>query len=292
MIAFTTTIYVVSYLATWAIAELRRRQQDVVSLRNELLARTQELETSNEELLQLSRMRTRFMAMASHDLKNPIAAVESYLQVLLGGFIGEPPERHRDVLLRCSQRLRDLIQLMNDFVDLSLIQTRDLALEFEPTSLTHLMEKSLEDVRPLLTEKETNLRLDIPEDTSDILCSPQRLRKVLINLLTNAIMSTPERGTVILRMMEVDAYVRLEILDTGPGIPPDELPFVFDEFYRVTSLETAPSGLGLAIARRLVEAHGGTISVQSPYAEGQSGTQFAFILPKNPEVPPGHQRTG
>jgi len=273
-------------VTTWTIAELRRRQRDIVSLRNELLARSRELEKSNEELLKLDRLRTRFVAMASHDLKTPIAAVESYLQVLLGGFVGELSERQRGMLERSSLRLKELIHLIDDFVDVSRIEAGRLAQEFMKTSLREVVEGSLEDVRPLAMEKEMNLRVEMPEALPEIQGSPRRLRQVLTNLLTNAIKFTPEKGAIILKLTEQDAHMQVEVMDTGIGIPAKDLPRIFEEFYRGSNVETKGAGLGLAIAKKIVEGHGGTIWAESPYAEGQPGARFVFTLPKSREAVP------
>jgi len=123
----------------------------------------------------------------------------------------------------------------------------------------------------------------MPERLSEIQGSPRRLQQVLTNLLTNAIKFTPEKGVITLKLTEEDAHIQVEVMDTGIGIPPEDLPRIFEEFYRGRNIETEGAGLGLAIAKRIVEGHGGAIRAESPYAEGQPGSRFVFTLAKSPE---------
>ena len=136
----------------------------------------------------------------------------------------------------------------------------------------------------LAVEKEMDLRVEIPEGFCQIQGSPRRLRQVLTNLLSNAVKFTPEKGTVTLRLTEEDAHVQVEVTDTGIGIPPEDLPRIFGEFYRGGNVESQGAGLGLAIAKKIVEGHGGSIWAESPYTDGQPGSRFVFTLPRGSEA--------
>jgi two-component system clock-associated histidine kinase SasA len=130
-------------------------------------------------------------------------------------------------------------------------------------------------------EKQVTIQTDIPADVSWVLGSPKRLHRLLINLLDNGVKFTPQGGLVTLALAEDDDCVRVNVTDTGPGIPASYLPHVFEDYFRIRRQEFIPgAGLGLSTARRIVEAHGGKIWVSSPYRPDQPGSQFTFCLQK------------
>ncbi len=282
-VTFVTTLYFSAYMMTAIAGELRKRQREVVALKDRLLSESKALKETNEKLLELDRMRTYFMGMVSHDLKSPIVAVESYLQVILGGFAGEINEEQREMLTRSSHRIEELLELIGDLLDVSRIEAGQIEREFEETSLSEVVKKSVEDMRALAEEKEMELRVEIPEELPTIYAAPNRLQQALNNLLGNAIKFTPERGRVTLRVTSEDEQCQIEVIDTGPGIHADDLPHIFEDFFRGRDARTTKgTGLGLSIAKRIVEAHRGKIWAESPYAEGK-GSRFVFTLPIKPQ---------
>jgi signal transduction histidine kinase len=215
--------------------------------------------------------------ITTHDLKAPLAAVQSYTQVMLGGFVGELSEKQRDMLLRSSERIKGLIDLIDNILDISRIEATQLDARW--MSLQEVIESSVEDVRQLAVEKGLQLDIKLPKKTLQIQGSPSRLRQVVTNLLGNAVKFT-KQGTVSLKLKDEDESIRVEVMDTGVGIPAEELPYIFDDFYKGRSADRRSAGLGLSIARRIVEAHGGKIWAESPYPESRQGTKFTFTLPK------------
>jgi signal transduction histidine kinase len=215
--------------------------------------------------------------ITTHDLKAPLAAVQSYTQVMLGGFVGELSEKQRDMLLRSSERIKGLIDLIDNILDISRIEATQLDARW--MSPREVIESSVEDVRQLAVEKGLKLNIKLPGEPLQIQGSPSRLRQVVTNLLGNAIKFT-KRGTVSLKLKDEDESIRVEVMDTGVGIPAEELPYIFDDFYKGRSADRRSAGLGLSIARRIVEAHGGKIWAESPYLESRKGTKFTFTLPK------------
>ncbi|MFH1487100.1 MAG: HAMP domain-containing sensor histidine kinase [Chloroflexota bacterium] len=211
-----------------------------------------------------------------------LAAVESYLQVMKGGFAGETTEKQRNMLARCSERMSGLINLIDDILDISRLDTGERKLE--PTSLLSVAENSVENIRPQAAKKGMELVCDLPEQLTEIRAMPFRLQQLLTNLLVNAVKFTPEGGKVTLCVREGEEDLRVEVMDTGVGIPPAEVPRVFDDFYRGSNVEVSGAGLGLAIAKKIVEGHGGRIWAESPYFEEKSGkgSKFTFTLPKVP----------
>ena len=134
------------------------------------------------------------------------------------------------------------------------------------------------------TAKEKKLKLDVelPTALPKIYGSAPRLQQAVTNLVSNAINYTPE-GSVTIRVMEVEQEIQVEVRDTGIGIPPEDLPRLFEDFFRASNVESKGTGLGLSITRRIVEAHGGRIWVESPCPETGKGSRFAFTLPRKAE---------
>jgi signal transduction histidine kinase len=235
--------------------------------------------TTTERLREATKRLTYFLSIVSHELRAPLAAVESYLQVLMGGFTGPLTEKQNEMLQRCSIRIKELLGLINDLLDASRLEPEHIQEEFETMDLAAVIQAALDDVRPAAQEKKIELRVEVPSELPVLTGAPGRVRQVLDNLLSNAVKFTPEGGQVTLRVVEQDDHLEISVTDTGIGIPEDDQPFIFDDFYRARNAPSGGTGLGLAIAKRIVEAHGGRIWVESPYAEGVSGSRFTFTLP-------------
>ena len=275
---FVTVLYISTYLATSIAEELRKRQREVASLRNQCVIDSSALEETNRKLMELDRLRTYFLGMVSHDLKAPLVAIESYLQVILGGFAGEINEEQREMLDRSSHRIGGLLNLISDLLDVSRIESGQIAKEFKAMSLSEVIEGSLEDVQALAKEKEMELQVECPKELPVIHAAPHRLRQVLNNLLTNAIKFTPAQGLITISVEDRGDCLQVEVMDTGTGIPPEDLPHIFDEFFRGRDVERTGAGLGLSIAKKIVEAHGGKIWVESPCTPDGKGSKFTFTL--------------
>jgi signal transduction histidine kinase len=280
LFSLITTLYVSTYIATSIAGELRKRQREVAALKDRCLLNIKELEEVNRKLVELDRLRTHFLAIASHDLKAPLAAVQSYLQVILGGFVGELGDRQREMLSRSSIRIKELLNLINDLLDATRIEAGQIVQEMEPIDLRAVVESALENVCGPAEEKGLKLELELPERLPPIEASARRLEQVLTNLLNNALQFTPSGGEVRLSVEDLEDEVRVTVRDVGIGISPEDLPRIFEEFYRSKGVETKGAGLGLAIARKIVEAHGGRIWAESPDPETGKGSRFTFTLRK------------
>jgi len=284
--AFASILYATAYMATAVSGELRKRQREVVRLRERLLQqKTGELEVASQEVAELEEERNRFLrfiGIAAHDLKAPLAAIQSYFKVMLGGYSGELNEKQRKMLDRSSQRITELLNLISDLLDIPRIETGQIIQEMKETSLQEIVEGSLGDLRNLAKQKKVKLKTQLPEALPQIYASAPRLQQVITNLVNNAINYTPE-GMVTIRITDIDNDIQVEVMDTGIGISPEDLPRVFDDFFRARNVETKGTGLGLSVAKRIVEAHGGKIWVESPCPESNSGSRFTFTLPKKNE---------
>lgn len=240
------------------------------------------LQEKAEELARLEEGKNqlmRFLSIAAHDLKAPLAAIQSYFGVLLGGFAGELVPKQRQIIERSNLRVIGLLELISDLLDICRIEAGQIVGEMKEVSLVQIVESLVEEARGITEEKGVKLELAAPKELPQIYAAPDRLRQVFTNLLSNAIKFTPQGGEVNLRLKNINGEVQIEVMDTGIGIPLQDLPRMFEEFYRGSNVQSPGTGLGLSIVKRIVEAHGGRIWVESPCPESGKGSRFTFTLP-------------
>jgi signal transduction histidine kinase len=287
LIVLGSALFATAYMATSISGELRKRQREVVQLSQRLLKkRTGELEQASVEIAQLEEEKSRFLrflGIAAHDLKAPLTAIQGFLWVMLGGYSGEITEKQRNMLERSTYRIKELLNLISDLLDIPRIETGQIVEEMKQVSLNRIIKASFGDLRELAKQKKLKLETELPRALPKIYGSAPRLQQVITNLVSNAINYTPE-GSVTVRVKEKKNEVQVEIMDTGIGIPAEDLPRLFEDFFRASNVESKGTGLGLSIARRIVEAHGGRIWVESPCPETGKGSKFTFTLPKKGET--------
>ena len=225
----------------------------------------------------------RFLSIAAHDLKAPLTAIQGFLWVMLGGFSGELTDKQRNMLQRSSHRIDELLNLISDLLDIPRIESGQIVQEIKEVALCQVVKRCCDELHPQAKEKGVALKVKLPQSLPEIPGSSPRLQQVITNLVSNAINYTSQ-GTVTVRVMETDKDVKVEVMDTGIGIPPEDLPRVFDDFFRASNVAIRGTGLGLAIAKRIVEAHGGDIYVESPCPESNIGSKFTFTLPKKRKI--------
>jgi signal transduction histidine kinase len=229
---------------------------------------------------------TYFLSIISHELKSPLAAVENYLHVMLGGYTGELNAKQRRMLERSVLRVADLRGLINDILDLARMRPEQIQADFEWLNPSEPGAQAIEDVRLAASQKDVELRVVAPAEFRRIVGARRRLRQLFSNLLSNAVKFSPQGGVVTLRARDEPERLVVEILDQGPGIPEEEQSLVFEDFFRGRNAgEVAGSGLGLSIASKIVQAHKGEIWVESPYEEGKSGSRFVVTIPRDLETP-------
>jgi len=287
LVALATIVYATTYIATAISGELRKRQRQVVQLREQLIAeKTGELEHASSEIAKLEEEKNRFLrflGIAAHDLKAPLTAIQGFLWVMLGGYSGELTPKQRNMLERSTRRITELLNLISNLLDIPRIETGQIIPEMKEFSLPEVIKNSLDDLGAQAQEKGIKLKVEIPQDLPNLYGSSPRLQQVVTNLVANAIHYTSE-GTVTIRVAEKDNDIQVEIMDTGIGIPAEDMPRLFDDFFRASNVEVKGTGLGLSIAKRIVEAHGGRIWAESPCPETSKGSKFTFILPKRSEA--------
>lgn len=229
----------------------------------------------------LEQARRDLVAAVSHDLRTPIAASRAMLEALVDGVADEPEIQIR-YLVAVHHEITHLSQLVDDLFELAQLDAGALQLTLERASLHDLLSDTLAAFGPQAQQQGVQLVGEVQGEIDPVLINPPKLQRVLHNLLINALHHTPADGTIMLRAAACGPLVEVEVSDTGEGIAPSDLPHVFDRSFRSERSRTrrggdtaAGAGLGLAIARGLVEAHGGTINVHSQLEQGAS---FRFTL--------------
>ncbi|MBO1514251.1 two-component system histidine kinase PnpS [Metabacillus bambusae] len=226
------------------------------------------------ELKKLEQMRKDFVANVSHELKTPITSIKGFSETLLDGALNDKQtaEYFLSIILKESDRLQSLIQ---DLLDLSKIEQQGFQLSIQPCDVKELLEDICVILEGKSKEKEVGLSLSIPDGLLLIEGDLYRLKQIFINLINNALTYTPKGGVVQVTVEKHEQYLLIVVSDTGIGIKTEEIPRIFERFYRVDrarSRNSGGTGLGLAIVKHLVEAHKGQISVSSKLGEGTSFT--------------------
>ncbi|MBE9482199.1 MAG: response regulator [Chloroflexi bacterium] len=218
------------------------------------------------------------LSITSHDLRAPLATVQSCLEVIVGGFVGDINDKQKELLIGSNQRIKDLTSMIDNILDISYIEISEL--DFTNFPLPQVVESSLGDVEGTANKRGIKLENNVSRELPLVYGISKRLRQVLTNLLSNAIKFTPEGGSVSISSLEKDDFVQIEVNDTGIGIAAEDLPRVFDDFYRGMKVSEAEgAGIGLSIAKKIIDAHGGRIWAESPNHETGQGTKFSFTLP-------------
>jgi signal transduction histidine kinase len=232
-----------------------------------------------QHLLDLNVIKNRFLGMAAHDLRNPLTVIKGYVDLFNSGMLGPIPNEHQPIFQAMNKSCRRMLELLNDLLDLSAIESGHLSFELRPDDLLSLLRESGESGRLMAALKTISLHLDLPDDLPPVRMDRNRIDQVMGNLLSNAVKFSPP-GTEIRVSVRLDGdWVRVSVQDHGQGIPTDELAIIFQEFARTSVRPTSgenSTGLGLAIVQRLIEAHRGSIQVESQVGKGST---FTFSLP-------------
>jgi len=231
------------------------------------------------ELRELDKAKSTFVSMVAHELRAPLAAIEGYLDVILDGVGSHPPEKIHRILERSRERTHSLLALVHDLLALSRMQVPRRPREKEKIQVADVLSDVMELMRGRALEAEITLSAEGLSGLPEIQGNREDLTRLFTNLVDNAIKYNRRGRNVFLRA-KADAFISVEIQDTGMGIPKKELGQIFDEFYRVKRKDTrdiSGTGLGLSIAKKIVEGYNGYIEVES---ELQRGSTFRVLLPR------------
>jgi histidine kinase len=263
--------------ASQRVAEGRYAERVPVPSEDELGELAAHFNRMADALERIEERRRDLIADVAHELRTPLASIAGYMEGMLDGMIAPEPETFHRVH-RETERLQ---RLVGDLQELSRAEAGRVPLHPRATEIQTLIEATAARLRPQFDDKGVTLDIEAPAGLPPVLADPDRISQVLTNLLGNALQYTPAGGRVTLRASREDHAVAVAVVDTGIGIPAEHLPHVFDRFYRVDrsrARASGGSGIGLTIARHLVEAHGGTIRAESP-GPGR-GSTFTIILPQ------------
>ena len=273
------TLFLVAYLTSSIMLRLRERDRLLLESNQTCELRSQDLETVNEQLRRIDDERTRFMVLVTHELRAPINTIYSALDLALTGLA--TPEKTQDVLQRAQGRATELLDLINDLLDLTKVREETA----RPDEVTPVrLDDVLQGVVAFMeVEAEANglaLEVEIASDLAPVRARPDQVKLVWTNLVSNAIKYSRPGGQVWIALDQDEEQVIGTVRDTGIGIDPEDVPHVFDEFFRAKNArQISPhgTGVGLAIVQRTIEHWGGSIGVESTAGQG---TTFTFALPR------------
>jgi PAS domain S-box-containing protein len=229
-------------------------------------------------LRKLERERRNILSMFAHDMKNPLVASEGFLSRVISGKAGSVTEKQQNHLQTIRDELNKVTQLISDFLDFSKFDAQEYTPILTPFNVPAEIQKNIGTVALEAEKKQIAIALELPATAIPLVnADAAMINRVIRNLLDNAIKYTDSRGIVTVKVAERGNEILIAVEDTGTGIPEDQLPYIFDAFYRARR-NTKGSGLGLTIAKTIMEAHGGRIWAESTPAKG---SVFSFTLPKS-----------
>lgn len=265
------------------LRERRKLTEDLrranIELEAKVKDRTRELEEKNGLLEEMSLIKNQFLGMAAHDLRNPIGNIAIFAGMILDEEMTMSREEQLEMLGIIRAEAKGMLNLLGELLDISKIEAGKLGLHPEPTPLPSYVEETRKRHRLLAERKKITLTAEVAAGLPAAVFDRERIGQVLGNLLSNAFKYSPAGTAVVLRVRAAPGGVEFSVIDQGQGLPPKELPKLFGAFQRASAKPTGgevSTGLGLCICKKLVEAHGGNIGVES---EQGRGSRFWFTLP-------------
>jgi len=250
-------------------------QRTQVQDKGELGELAQAFNSMASDLEQAERLKRNMVADVAHELRTPLSNIRGYLEAVRDGVI----KSDADTIRSLDEEAILLSRLVDDLQELALAEAGELKLVIQAEDIAELINQAVAAVRVQAAAKGVSVSIDLPDKLPSVNIDCRRISQVLRNLLDNAVAHTAKGDTVMVTVWQQNNWVKISVTDTGEGISPEELPNIFERFYRVDKSRTRAiggSGLGLTIAKRLVEAHGGTIEVRSELGKG---SRFDFALP-------------
>jgi signal transduction histidine kinase len=228
---------------------------------------------------EVDRLKSEFISQVSHELRTPLTSIKGYIDNLRDGVAGVLEQRQQNYLDRMAKNADHLVHLINDLLDVSRVESGKMVLHVTSLSLRDLVADVIDNLRPIAAEKRLEVVFTEFARESEMRGDYGKLEQVIANLLTNAIKFTPPGGRITITMQRDERFLKTSIRDTGIGIPREKRSQIFERFYRIdqeSPSKTNGTGLGLYIAKSLIEMHGGRIWVTSEIGKG---SEFSFILP-------------
>jgi signal transduction histidine kinase len=260
------------------LAELEEKREQLERLNEQLEEANRELNEANAKLRELAEMKEEFLALTTHDLRSPLTVISGVISFFTSGRLGKLSPEQQNMVAMMERNAQSLIELVNDLLDASKLESGALRLDVASINLGALIDEIRETMEPLAREKGIRLVEELGPELPAVEADRPKLRRVIVNLLSNAVKFTGKGGTVTLRAEASGDEVRIAISDTGVGIAPEDVERLFDKYEQARSRATRGekgTGLGLYITKQLVELHGGEIKVES---EPGRGSTFSFTL--------------
>lgn len=270
--------------------ELRAKVSELEDANRILRAREQELHATNLELIKANRHKSEFLTVMSHELRTPLNAIIGFSELLQDGVFGELNEKQVRHVVNIHTSGMHLLQIINDILDLSKIESGRMELHPEEFSVKDAVENAQAIARPSAAKKGIQLESVVSESLTTVTADAAKFKQVMYNLLSNAVKFTPEGGRVLIEAEQVGTALQVAVSDTGIGIRPEDQERIFDGFQQIEASDVRQyqgTGIGLALTKRIVEMHGGSIWVNSQLGKGST---FTFTLPlrrgsQDPEEP-------
>ena len=228
---------------------------------------------------EMDRMKSDFVSMVSHEIRSPMNSLLAQIKIILDGLAGEVTPKQREILERASGKVNNLVELVSELLDLARIEAGMVGRQLEDLLLSEMLEEQVSFHKAGAQQKNITITLQIEEELPAITADKQGIEEVLTNLITNAVKYSPPGGSILLQAGVDGDFVSIRVCDTGYGIPEEDLAEIFTRFYRVKDKNTRTihgTGLGLAIVKSIVDAHHGSIRVESKL---EQGTTFTVLLP-------------
>jgi signal transduction histidine kinase len=265
------TLFVSAYLASSIAARLRRRELDVVVLSRHLAEKAQHLHAAYEEVSSAERSKSQYMRKVAHELRGPLGTIQTALSVALDAAPDAMASQTHELIGRARRRAAELAIVTDELLSLSRARGSKAIAERTRVDPGDVAERVLDEMRARAADKGVVLVTEIADGLREMMGDPEGLADLFGNLLSNAIRYTPAAGTVTFRLHRVEGKLVAEVIDTGIGIPEDDLPRIYEEFFRSKlARDVSPdgTGLGMAIVQAVVEQHDGDISVESTVGQG------------------------
>ena len=262
------------------LERLSRAVKDQENSAKMLIRRDLELTRANEKLHELDQAKSNFISIVAHQLRTPLSGVKWTLNMVLSGTLGQISNEQRSFLMKCYESNERMIVLINDMLGADRIDSDKMKYNFVPTQIFDLMDNVLFEMTSVINKKKLRMAyLHKDRSLPQVLIDTEKMRAAVQNLLENAIKYTPQDGTIEIDFQVVDGFLQVSIKDTGIGIPDGDKKNIFNRFFRAKNamkVETDGSGLGLYIAKGIVEKHGGKLWFDSLVGRGST---FYFTIP-------------
>jgi signal transduction histidine kinase len=261
------------------LSELEEKREELEELNRQLNESNRELNEANAKLRELSELKEEFLALTTHDLRSPLTVISGVISFFTSGRLGELSPEQQNMVAMMERNTQSLIELVNDLLDASKLESGSMRLDVTSIGLSGLLDELREAMEPLAKEKEILLQEKLAPELPPVEADRTKLRRILVNLLSNALKFTPKGGRVEVSAELEGDRIRLTVADTGVGIAPEDVERLFDKYEQARSRATRGekgTGLGLYITRQLVELHGSEIQVKSELGRG---SVFSFTLP-------------